>query len=224
MHILISGISRGIGAAVVEQLCRQGHQVIGLSSSLVAMPMDFPHFRLIQADLAKESAESLAEKIALQTDKLDILINNAGVLFHQPFAETTLETWQRTFDINLFGAVKLIQATLPLLRQSAQAHIVNIGSMGGFQGSAKFAGLAAYSGSKAALANLTECLAEELKPQIHVNCLALGAVNTEMLATAFPGYEAPLSAEEMAKYVCNFALQQRAFFNGKIIPVAVNVP
>jgi NAD(P)-dependent dehydrogenase (short-subunit alcohol dehydrogenase family) len=114
---------------------------------------------------------------------------------------------------------------LPYLKRSNQAHIVNIGSMGGFQGSSKFPGLSIYSASKAALANLTECLAEEWKEyNINVNCLALGSVNTEMLQSAFPGYEANVSPHEMAKFIADFSINGRALFNGKVIPVALNTP
>ncbi|MGZ3751764.1 MAG: SDR family NAD(P)-dependent oxidoreductase, partial [Mucilaginibacter sp.] len=115
------------------------------------------------------------------------------------------------------------QALLPLM--GANSHIVNIGSMGGFQGSAKFSGLSAYSASKAALHTLTECLAAELVDrQIKVNCLALGSAQTEMLEKAFPGYESPVMAFEMGKYIADFALTGHRFFNGKILPVAVTTP
>jgi NAD(P)-dependent dehydrogenase (short-subunit alcohol dehydrogenase family) len=97
--------------------------------------------------------------------------------------------------------------------------------MGGVQGSAKFAGLSAYSSSKAALCTLTECLAEELKLEnISVNCLALGAVQTEMLSKAFPGYRAPLSASEMAEFIVQFARSGHYYFNGKILPVSSTTP
>jgi NAD(P)-dependent dehydrogenase (short-subunit alcohol dehydrogenase family) len=104
-------------------------------------------------------------------------------------------------------------------------HIVNISSMGGFQGSAKFAGLSAYSSAKGAAAVLTECLAEEFKnDNIKVNCLALGAAQTKMLEEAFPGYKAPLTAEQMATYISTFALTGSNFFNGKILPVSLSTP
>lgn len=97
--------------------------------------------------------------------------------------------------------------------------------MGAFQGSAKFAGLSAYSASKAALHTLTECLALELADrQIKVNCLALGSAQTEMLEQAFPGYQSPVMAFEMGKYIADFALTGHRFFNGKILPVAVTTP
>jgi NAD(P)-dependent dehydrogenase (short-subunit alcohol dehydrogenase family) len=105
------------------------------------------------------------------------------------------------------------------------SHIVNISSMGGFQGSSKFNGLSYYSASKAALTCLSECLSTEfMESGISVNCLALGAVQTEMFDEAFPGYSAPVSAKDMAEYISDFALHGHKFFNGKIIPVAINNP
>ena len=94
--------------------------------------------------------------------------------------------------------------------------------MGGFQGSAKFKGLSYYSASKAAIACLTECLANEFKPYgISVNCLALGSVQTEMLNEAFPGYKAPVDAKQMAGFIAEFALTGHRFFNGKIYLVII---
>jgi NAD(P)-dependent dehydrogenase (short-subunit alcohol dehydrogenase family) len=105
------------------------------------------------------------------------------------------------------------------------SHIVNIASMGGFQGSSKYKGLSYYSASKAALACLTECLATEFQEsKIKVNCLALGAVQTEMFEAAFPGNKAPVKAHEMAEFIADFALKGHKFFNGKILPVATNNP
>ena len=112
-----------------------------------------------------------------------------------------------------------------MLKVRQRTHIINIGSMGGFQGSSKFKGLSAYSSSKAALACLSECLAAELSEfNIACNCLCLGAVNTEMLKTAFPGYQAPLNSLEMAQFIFNFSTSGNLFFNGQVIPVALNNP
>ena len=117
----------------------------------------------------------------------------------------------------------MIQALLTLFPK--QSHILTISSMGGLQGSAKFSGLSLYSASKGALAVLTECLAEELSEQeIKCNCLALGAVQTEMLSKAFPGYTAPLNPEEMAEFIVEFALHGHRYFNGKILPVSLTTP
>ena len=89
----------------------------------------------------------------------------------------------------------------------------------------KFPGLAAYSSSKGALLTLTEVLAEEYKEQqISFNAIALGAVQTEMLEEAFPGYKAPVTAKEMADYIYNFALTGNKFYNGKVLQVSSTTP
>jgi NAD(P)-dependent dehydrogenase (short-subunit alcohol dehydrogenase family) len=97
--------------------------------------------------------------------------------------------------------------------------------MGGVQGSLKFPGLSAYSSSKGAVITLMELLAEECKELgISFNTLALGAVQTEMLAEAFPDYKAPTTAFEMAEYIANFALTGNQFYNGKVLQVSSSTP
>jgi len=224
MNIVITGVSKGIGAAVLDKFVQDGHRVLAFSSSksiinnyknAVIKPLDFYDFE----------EDAIAQIIAGEFKQVDILVNNAGVLLNASFENTTAGDWEKTFTVNLFGTVKIIKSALPQLKASPDAHIVNIGSMGGLQGSSKFPGLAAYSASKAAVANLTECLAEEFKnDNIHVNCLALGAVNTEMLNAAFPGYKAPVESNEIAEFISDFCINKRKFFNGKIIPVAVSTP
>jgi NAD(P)-dependent dehydrogenase (short-subunit alcohol dehydrogenase family) len=112
---------------------------------------------------------------------------------------------------------------IPFLKQGS--HVVTISSMGGIQGSLKFPGLAAYSSSKGAVITLSELLAEEYKEQgIAFNVLALGAVQTEMLEEAFPGYQAPTSAKEMAEYICDFSLTGNTYYNGKVLQVSSTNP
>ncbi|RZL18842.1 MAG: SDR family oxidoreductase, partial [Pedobacter sp.] len=153
----------------------------------------------------------------------DILINNAGTLINKPFLETSAADMWQMLESNVMGHFNMIQHVVPLM--NAGGHIVNIGSMGGFQGSVKFPGLAAYSSSKSALHTLTECLAQELvETGIKINCLALGSAQTEMLEQAFPGYQSPVMAFEMGKYVADFAKTGHRFFNGKTLPVAVSTP
>src|SRR5690606_10861917 len=100
-----------------------------------------------------------------------------------------------------------------------------IGSMGGYQGSVKFPGLSAYSASKGALHILTECLAPELaERKVSINCLALGSAQTEMLEKAFTKFQSPVAAFEMGKYIADVAQTGHIFFDGKVLPVAVNTP
>ena len=154
---------------------------------------------------------------------VDVLINNSGYLVNKPFSELSLEDFKQSYDVNVFGVFSLTQAVLPFFKKSS--HVVNISSMGGVQGSAKFPGLAAYSSSKGALITLTELLAEEFKltgPSFNV--LALGAVQTEMLEEAFPGYKAPLTATQMAQYIIDFSLTGNTFYNGKVLEVSSSTP
>ena len=234
MNIIITGASSGVGfEAVLELTLTNQHQVIALARSEdkltrlleIAKGLN-PDCTLypVAFDIVHDDYADLKQFIAARFNgKIDVLINNAGVLINKPFAQLDETDFVEMLQSNYLGHVRMIQAMLPLM--ASGSHIVNIGSMGGYQGSAKFAGLSAYSASKAALHVLTECLAQELTGQnIKVNCLALGSAQTEMLEKAFPGYESPVMAFEMGKYIADFALTGHKFFNGKILPVALSTP
>ncbi len=228
-HVIITGASRGIGFATAQLFAQQGHKVLAISRNQAKLEelstLSKGNVIPLPYDLSDLQDESVLETVKEQFPKVDILINNAGYLKQMPFAESNVAEVQRMFDVNVFSAGFLIQQLIPLLEKSEKAHVVNVSSMGGFQGSAKFAGLSWYSASKAALASLTEVLAEEFKEtNIRFNCLALGAVQTEMLDEAFPGYKAPLQPNEMAEYFVDFALNGHRFFNGKVLPVSVSTP
>ena len=165
------------------------------------------------------------ENVKTALDHIDILINNAGSLTNKAFDVISLKEVDDMFSTNFFVPAMMIRELLGHMGEKGKTHIVNIGSMGGFQGSSKYPGLSYYSASKAALALLTECLPGELKnSNIYVNCLALGSAQTEMFNEAFPGSEAVLSAVEMAEYIVDFATNGHKYFNGKIIPVALSNP
>lgn len=228
MNIIITGASRGIGRDLAILLAKDKlHEILVLSRSeekLKSLTEEHENIHYIKYDLSNPDTSVCANWLE-KWEEIDILINNAGLLIKKPFEELTSEDWQRSFEVNLFGVVRLIQLCLPKMKKGFKGHIVNISSMGGVQGSAKFPELSAYSTSKAALANLTEILAEELKDEnIAINALALGAVQTEMLEEAFPGYIPPLQSIEMAEFIANFALKGAKFFNGKILPVSTSTP
>jgi NAD(P)-dependent dehydrogenase (short-subunit alcohol dehydrogenase family) len=231
MNIIITGASSGIGfEAVIELIQQPGHRILALARSeqklsrLLEISQSLnPDCVLypVAFDIVHDDYIDLKNFINSHLEgRVDILINNAGTLINKPFAALGEADFVEMLQSNYLGHVRMIQAMLPLLAKNS--HILNIGSMGGFQGSAKFLGLSAYSASKAALHTLTECLAQELaEQQIKVNCLALGSAQTEMLEQAFPGYESPVLAFEMGKYVADFALTGHKFFNGKVLPVAL---
>jgi NAD(P)-dependent dehydrogenase (short-subunit alcohol dehydrogenase family) len=234
MNIIITGASSGVGfEAVIELILSGNHKVIALARSQDKLErlLEIAHglnpdcqLYALNFDIVHDDYEGLQQFIATNFDnRIDVLINNAGVLINKSFTQLLETDFVEMLQSNFIGHVRIIQALLPLI--PAGSHILNIGSMGGFQGSVKFPGLSAYSASKAALHTLTECLAQELIEQdIKVNCLALGSAQTEMLEQAFPGYQSPVLAFEMGKYVADFALTGHKFFNGKVLPVAVSTP
>jgi len=225
-NIVITGASRGIGAALAMLLAKD-NRVLLLSRNLPHLEnIQLQHsdvliekFDLCETDL-KPRLISLIKK---HFDHVDIVINNAGQLVNKPFLAITRAEMEQVYATNVFGVMEVCQAMIPFMKSGS--HIVNIGSMGGFQGSVKFPGLSVYSSSKSAVAGFSECLAEELKEQqIAVNCLALGSAQTEMLAEAFPGYKAPVSASEMATFIADFSLNANRWINGKTIPVSLSTP
>lgn len=238
MNIIITGASRGIGYELVRMFINMdGNKVVAISRNVEKLVELFSETRNNKYDseiipiaydlenLYREIDDYLYLKISDHMDDIDILINNAGFLINKPFSKVTLDEAVRFFSVNFFAASELIKKLIPIMGKEGRSHVVNIGSMGGFQGSIKFPGLAYYSASKAALASLTECLAEEYKnSDIAFNCLALGAAQTEMLEEAFPDYQAPLKAEQIATFIAEFSMNGHRFFNGKIIPVALSNP
>lgn len=223
-NIIITGTSRGIGYELALQFANAGHQVLAISRKTPQGLIENTNITCLSVDLSAENELSAVENFISQSwKKVDIIIHNAGSLVNKPFAQISRQDFENVYRVNVFGVANLTRICLPYLQKGS--HVVSISSMGGIQGSMKFAGLAAYSSSKGAVITLSELLAEEYKEEgIAFNVLALGAVNTEMLQEAFPGYEAPISAKEMADYIFNFALTGNKYHNGKIIQVSSTTP
>lgn len=233
-NIIITGASSGIGfETVLDLTAKKENNVIALARSAdklkrlheIAKDLNFDGGNLYPAqfDIVYDDYQTLLPFIKSKFEQVDILINNAGVLINKPFMDSSLEEIASMFQTNVLAHANMIQHIVPLMPEGS--HILNIGSMGGFQGSSKFSGLAAYSSSKAALAVLTECLAEEFKGKgIRVNCLAIGSAQTEMFEAAFPGIEAGKLAFEMGRYIAEFAQNGHQYYNGKILPVALTTP
>src|SRR5690606_27676323 len=232
-NIVITGASRGIGFEASLALLKQGHTVLAIARSAdrlanlqytAAEHGGRGTLHTLSFDILNDDYSSvLTPFVEERQGRVDALINNAGTLVNKPFTETTAADFLQMIQSNLIGHVRIIQELLPYM--AAESHIVNVGSMGGFQGSAKFPGLAAYSASKSALHTLTECLAFEFADRnIKINCLALGSAQTEMLEKAFPGYKSPVTAADMGTYLAHFALTGHRLFNGKVLPVAVTTP
>ena len=223
-NIIITGTSRGIGYELALQFANAGHKVLAISRKIPETLLKHKNISCLSVDLTDTSHLIKVSTFLTQNwTAVDAIIHNAGSLLFKPFAETTNDDFENIYKVNVFGIANLTRISLPFLQKGS--HVVSISSMGGVQGSVKFAGLSAYSSSKGALITLSELLAEEYKEQgISFNVLALGSVNTEMLHEAFPGYEAPLSAQEMANYIFDFTLTGNKFYNGKVLSVASSTP
>ncbi|MFT5671852.1 MAG: 3-oxoacyl-[acyl-carrier protein] reductase [Polaribacter sp.] len=224
-NIVITGTSRGIGFELAKQFAENGHQVLALSRNTAPLSeVNHKNIKVLSVDISNaEDLNKVTDFIKSTWKKVDVLINNAGKLINKPFTEISSEDFLEVYQVNVFGVAEITKLMIPFLQKGS--HVVTISSIGGIQGSLKFPGLAAYSSAKGAVITLSELLAEEYKEQqIAFNVLALGAVQTEMLEEAFPGYQAPLSATEMADYIYNFSLTGNKFYNGKVLQVSSSNP
>ncbi len=218
---LIIGSSRGIGKELVKEFSNSGINCHAFARSEQETNSESVSYHFL--DLNSENVKSDFQKITASISTFDYVIYNAGRIVVKPFTELSREEIQSVYDVNVVAAMEILQVCIP--KMAKDGHIVLISSMGGFQGTMKFAGLSAYSTSKAALTSLTELLAEEYKDAgFSINCLCLGSVQTEMLAEAFPGYQAAHSPQEMASFIHDFTVNFGKFFKGKIIPVSISTP
>ena len=236
MNIIITGASRGIGASLTKAFAAEGdHRIFIMSRNAENLNVVASECKELNpkaevipvvADLTVSSdLKSAVNKILASATAVDILINNAGYALRKPFDEFSDEEAELLMNTNFLSPAKLIKLLLPALLKSGDAHVVNISSMSGYQGSRKFSGMTFYGASKAALGVLTETLSEEYRGRgVSFNCLAIGAVQTEMFAEVFAGYEAPVSPEKIAEFIVEFALHAHHCLQGKIIPVSLSDP
>ncbi len=224
-NIIITGASRGIGYALVTELLGLGHNVLALSRNINSLQkIEAENLCFLATDVGETTdLQKVREYVSSNWQRVDCIIHNAGKLINKPFSETTTADFLEVYKVNVFAVAELTRLLVSFLQSGS--HVVTVSSMGGIQGSMKFPGLAAYSSSKGAVITLTELLAEEYKDQgIAFNALALGAVQTEMLAEAFPDYKAPTTATQMANYIASFTLTGNQFYNGKVLQVSASTP
>lgn len=232
MNIVVTGASSGVGFELVKKMIDDDRvtKVVGIARRAERLELLAGYAASAGkgwkfVPLAQDVSELSVEDVLDQMDRIDVLVNNAGMLISKSFEDLTDEDFHNIYKVNVFAPARLIRLLKPSMGGERSSHIVNIGSMGGFQGASKFPGLSAYSSSKSAIAGLSECLAEEFKEyNIKVNCLAFGAVQTEMLEKAFPGFQASLSSGEMADFVLDFAVNGHKYYNGKVLPVSSSTP
>lgn len=232
--VLVTGAGSGIGRALVKELVARGHEVFAVSRNaerLRELAAELPDgtVHVLASDITTEQGiSSVAARVSEEGGKLHVVVNCAGRLVNKPFLQLTADDWEEVYATNVIGMALLIRGVLPMMEfvsGEPHPHIVNVSSMGGVQGSMKFAGLSAYSSSKAAVCGLTECLAEEFKGLgIRVNALAIGSVETEMFRSAFPGLAAAATVGQMARFMADFCLGGQELFNGKILQVSSSTP
>ena len=223
--IIITGTSRGIGFELAQLFANNNYNVLAISRNTATLnAINHPNIKTFGIDLSNENEiDTIVDYLKNQQIKVYGLIHNAGKLINKPFEELSQSDFKEVYQVNVFSVALLTQKVIAFL--NTNSHVVTISSVGGIQGSLKFPGLAAYSSSKGAVITLSELLAEEYKEQkIAFNVLALGAVQTEMLQEAFPGYEAPIKPNEMASYIYDFTLNGHKFYNGKVLEVSSTTP
>lgn len=179
---LITGVSSGFGLAFSQAALAAGHTVVGT----VRRESERAAFEALDAHRAKASVldvtdypaiDPLVAEILREAGRIDVLVNNAGYGHEGILEESPLTEMQRQFDVNVFGAVAMIKAVLPGMREQRSGHIVNITSMAGF---ITLPGIAYYSGSKFALEGISEALAQEVESLgIHVTAMAPGSFRTD---------------------------------------------
>lgn len=227
-NIIITGASRGIGRELAKQHLQMGNNVLAIARKEEKLKelyefQNNSHLLILPMDISKQGDLDMIPGALRNWGNVDVLYNNAGFLVNKPFAEITDSDIDYSIAVNYKAPFQIIQKVLPMM--NGKSHIVNITTMGAIQGSVKFPGLAAYSSSKSGIVTLTELLAQEFNDsQPKINAIALGAVQTEMLEEAFPGYQAPITPEQMAEFLVQFGLTGHHFQNGKTIQLSLSTP
>lgn len=223
--ICITGASKGIGRALVNEALNRGYQVIGISRTGVISESN-PLYKDIQCDLMdiENTKEALLSRLD-GVEVIDVLINNAGLLVKDTWRTGKADAVSKLVHLNAWVPARLSALLLPYLLKSKNAHIINVSSMAGVVGSEKYKDLFSYGLSKAAQHAVTEYMSADLiKEGIAVNTIAPGAVKTDMLRKAFPDSDTGASPEDMASFILHFATSGNKVLTGRIIPVAITNP
>ncbi|MGI6030742.1 MAG: elongation factor P 5-aminopentanone reductase [Eubacteriales bacterium] len=233
--VLITGASRGIGAAIAERFAREGWQVgVNFSRSrdealeLCRRLEKWTTVLPLQADVSREEqVQSMMEEAQKALGFVDVLINNAGVAHTGLLQDMTVGQWDRLMGINLTGCFLCSRAVLPEMIRQHRGAILNISSMWGQTGASCEV---AYSASKAGVIGFTRALAQEVGPSgIRVNCIAPGVIDTQMNGEHSPetmaalAEETPLSRigtpQEVAQAAWFLCSPQASFITGQVLGV-----
>ncbi|CVG16100.1 MULTISPECIES: oxidoreductase [Serratia] len=180
--ILITGVSSGFGQALAREALAVGHRVVGTVRNSEALQafgaLDTQRAFGYLLDVTDvERIDEVVGEIESAIGPIDVLVNNAGYGHEGILEESPLAELRRQFDVNVFGAVAMIKAVLPGMRQRRRGHIINITSMGSF---ITLPGISYYCGSKFALEGISETLSKELAPfNLHVTAVAPGSFRTD---------------------------------------------
>lgn len=230
--VLITGASRGIGAAAARLFAAQGYRVAICCHTQMEkaeeLAASLPDAAAFTADVAKETdVVRMVDAVHSRFGEIHVLINNAGIAMQKMFTDTTAADWNRVFDVNVTGIFYACRAVLPEMIRRKSGRIVNVSSMWGVTGASCEV---AYSASKAAVIGLTKALAKEVGLSgITVNCVAPGVIDTEMNANlsaedrAVLCDETPLArigtAQEAAQAILFLASDRASFVTGQVLGV-----
>jgi len=206
---IVTGASRGIGRAISVALAQEAATIVLAARSIQDLQETAKHVtkaggvaHIIHVELTEEdSIRNLVKVTGEKLGRLDIMINNAGVTHSATLEQTSTEDWQQCISINARAPFILCRESLPLLKKSESAHIVNIASVVGVKG---YPLQSAYTASKHALRGMTMSLAEELKgSNIRVHLLCPGGVDTDMVDNVRPDIakDELIKPEEIAELV-----------------------
>jgi NAD(P)-dependent dehydrogenase (short-subunit alcohol dehydrogenase family) len=206
---LVTGASRGIGAATAEAIAAAGARVVLAARDSEALDAIAAGIRsaggeavAVPTDVSKPAEVERLIAAAERTGPLAALVCAAGELTRATFLETTPEIWNQTLGVNLTGAFLCCRAAFAAMRQAGEGRIVTISSLSGVYATEKFPGLAAYNVSKYGVIGLTEAIAVEGKEHgISAICISPGAVDTEMLRRANPSLRPGLTPGDVADLI-----------------------
>ena len=235
--VLVTGGSRGIGEAISREFARKGYDVIINFKSSIDRAEELKEeleaeygvsVMLAQADITDEvSVENMIDDIIMEFGKLDVLVNNAGIVIDREFDERTVQDWKETLNVNLIAPFLLTKLVGSEMLEQGHGSIVNISSTNGIN--TYYPTSVDYDASKSGIISLTYDSAVQFAPNIRVNCVAPGWVNTEMndeLPDDFVKSETErilvkrfAEPEEIAKAVYFLASDDASFINGTVLKV-----
>lgn len=225
-QIIVTGAGKGIGYDLCEVFSSLDCSVAAVSrqESLTFQSSNVEH---IQGDIANSTdvTSKIESHFNSKGAPLRVLIHNAGLLVNKPFEELLQDEITQMQSVNYLFPLMLTQKLIPWLRGAQYAHVIYIGSMGGFQGSEKYPGLTVYGSSKAAGAGLMEGLASEYKgSRLSFNALSLGAVDTDMIREAFSTEVSTMNVRAVSSWIARFALEGFRVANGQNLPITLGNP